>query len=146
MRLVLVASGPALYETLDHLTARPLRVIVRTGLSLKPNTRDRVAVANVLQEAGLEFSFTHPTSPSELLATQDFPLFSVAYLVRCGLPRRAALEALTARPAALLGLDKTHGTLEPGKSADLLVFSGDPLDPNGLLTQVLIEGKSVYEP
>lgn len=145
VKLVLVAPGQALYETLDHLASRPLRLIVKTGLSLKPNTRDRISVAGLLQEAGLEFSFTHAGNQNEMLATQDFPLFSVAYLVRCGLPRKAALEALTARPAALLGLDKTHGTLEPGKSADLLIFTGDPLDPNGQLAQVLIEGKTVYE-
>ena len=82
---------------------------------------------------------------TELLAAQDSPLFSVAYLVRCGLPRQTAFEALTAHPAALLGLDKTHGTLEAGKAADLLIFAGDPLDPTGQLSQVLIEGKTVYE-
>lgn len=144
VRLVLAAPGPALDESLDRLKGRPLRVIVRPGLSLKPNTRDRLAVAALLHEAGVEFAFGQP-SQSELLALQDSPLFSVAYLVRSGLPRKAALEALTARPAAFVGLEKTHGTLEPGKSADLLFFAGDPLDPAGRLTQVLVEGRTVYE-
>jgi imidazolonepropionase-like amidohydrolase len=145
VKLVLTAQGPALYETLDHLAGRHVRIILRPGLSLKPNTRDRIDVAHLLHEAGVEFAFTQPASPSDLLAAQDFPLFSVAYVVRCGLPRKAALEALTARAAALLGLDKTHGTIEPGKSADLLVFTGDPLDPTSQLSQVLIEGRTVYE-
>src|SRR5439155_19438258 len=48
VRLVLSAAGPALYETIDHLKERPVRVIVRTGLSLKPNTRDRFAVPMAL--------------------------------------------------------------------------------------------------
>src|SRR5207302_10616373 len=112
-------------------------------LSLKPNTRDRIDVARLLHEAGLEFSFT--ANRSDLLTAQDFPLFPVAYLVKCGLPRASALEALTARPAALLGLEKTHGTIEPGKSADLLIFTGDPFDPSSQLSRVLIEGKTVYE-
>ena len=56
------------------------------------------------------------------------------------------MEALTARPAALIGLEKTHGTVEAGKTADLLMFlKGDPLDPDSQLTQVLIEGRTVYE-
>jgi imidazolonepropionase-like amidohydrolase len=145
VKLVLAAPGPALVETIDHLTGRPLHVLVRADLSLKPNTRDRVAVPRLLQEAGVDFAFTQSASQSDLLAAQDAPLFAVAYLVRCGLPRKAALEALTARPAALLGLDRTHGTIEPGKAADLLIFAGDPLDPASQLARVLIEGRTVYE-
>jgi hypothetical protein len=145
VRVVLTAPGPALYEAMDRLPGRKVRVIVRPGLTLQPNTRDRVNLARLLHEAGVEFSFTHPTNRDELAAAQDSPLFAVAYLVRCGLPRQAALEALTARPAALLGLEKTHGTVEPGKSADLLLFAGDPLGPDGQLTRVLVEGRTVYE-
>ena len=145
VKLVLSAPGPTLYETLDHLPGRSVRVLVRPGLSLMPNTRDRIDLACVLHQAGVEFAFTQPASQADLIATQDSPLFPVAYSVRSGLPRKAALEALTARPAALLGLDKTHGTIEPGKSADLLIFTGDPLDPESQLARVLIEGRTVYE-
>lgn len=145
VKLIVSAPGPALSETIDHLVGRRVRLIVRPGLSLKPNTRDREDVAQALYEAGLEFAFSQPANQADRLAAQDFPLFPVAYQVRCGLPRRAALEALTARPAAMLGLDKTHGTLEPGKSADLLIFSGDPLDTDSQLSQVLIQGRTVYE-
>ena len=59
VRLVLIAAGPALYESLDHLTSRPVCVIVKTGLSLKPNTRDRVAPA-ACYEAGLVFTTLQP--------------------------------------------------------------------------------------
>jgi imidazolonepropionase-like amidohydrolase len=145
VKLVLAAAGPVLHETLDRLPGRGVRVLVRPGLSLMPNTRDRIDIARLLHEAGVEFAFTQPANARDLAATQDSPLFPVAYSVRCGLPRKAALEALTARPAALLGLDKTHGTIEPGKSADLLIFRGDPLDPESQLAQVLIEGRTVYE-
>jgi hypothetical protein len=145
IKLVLVASGASLYETLGLLTDRSVRLIVRPDVTLKPNTRDRINIAQMLHKAGLEFAFTHPASPNELLATQDFPLFTVAYAVKCGLPRAVALQALTARPAALLGLDQTLGSIEANKSANLLIFSGDPLDPNSQLSQVLIEGRIVYD-
>lgn len=145
VKLVISAQGPAIYECLDHLTGKPVRLLIRPGLSLKPNTRDRIDVAKALYDAHLEFAFTHPSSTNDLLALQDFPLFPVSYLVRCGLPRNIALEALTAKPAAMLGLEKTHGTIEPGKTADILVFTGDLLDPTSQLSQVLIEGRTVYE-
>ena len=60
---------------------------------MKPNTRDRIDVAQLLHEAHLEFAFTQPANQADLLATQDVPLFPVAYLVKCGLPRKVALEA-----------------------------------------------------
>jgi hypothetical protein len=145
VKLALAAPSPALYETLELLKGRQVRVLIRPDLSLRPNTRDRIDVAQLLQQTHLEFAFMQPANQADLLAAQDFPLFPVAYLVKCGLPRKAALEALTAQPAALLGLDKTHGTIEPGKSADLLIFTGDPLDPGSQLSQVLIEGRTVYE-
>jgi imidazolonepropionase-like amidohydrolase len=65
-------------------------------------------------------------------------------LVKCGLPRTHALEALTKRPAILLGIDKTHGTIETGKAADLLLFTGDPLEPSARLRHTIIDGRIVH--
>jgi imidazolonepropionase len=51
-----------------------------------------------------------------------------AIAVACSLYRLSPLEALaaaTANPAWALGLEATHGTLSPGKRADLLVLEGD---------------------
>ena len=145
VKLALFAPGGALYETLDQLAGKSVKVIIRPNFSFMPNTRDRMDVSKLLYEAGIEFAFTQPANQADLVASQDVPLFSVASLVKCGLPRKIAMEALTARPAALIGLEKTHGTIEPGKTADLLIFTGDPLDPGSQLSQVLIEGRTVYE-
>ena len=130
---------------LDQLAGKQIKVIIRPTFSFVPNTRDRMDISKLLDRAGIEFAFTQPANQADLVAAQDVPLFSVATLVKSGLPRKVAMEALTARPAALIGLEKTHGTIEPGKSADLLIFAGDPLDPGSQLTQVLIEGRTVYE-
>jgi imidazolonepropionase-like amidohydrolase len=43
------------------------------------------------------------------------------------------LEALTTKPAALLGLSKSIGDLSPGKIASFSVFSKDPFTENGTL-------------
>jgi hypothetical protein len=145
VKLALVAPGGAIYETLDQLTGKSVKAIIRPNFSFAPNTRDRMDIAKLLYQAGIEFAFTQPANQADLVASQDVPLFSVASLVKCGLPRKIAMEALTAQPAALIGLEKTHGTIEAGKTADLLIFTGDPLDPGSQLSQVLIEGRTVYE-
>ncbi len=51
----------------------------------------------------------------------------IALMVEVGLSPFAALRAATAEAARLLGLDREVGTLEPGKVADLVLVSGDPL-------------------
>jgi imidazolonepropionase-like amidohydrolase len=48
------------------------------------------------------------------------------HYVRAGMTPLAALQAATARAAELLGLDGELGTLEPGKSADIVGLEGDP--------------------
>ena len=48
-------------------------------------------------------------------------------LVKFGLPAAEAIKAATVNAAALLGLEKEIGTLEPGKSADIIAVDGDPL-------------------
>jgi imidazolonepropionase-like amidohydrolase len=52
-----------------------------------------------------------------------------AMAVRWGFPWELALAALTSEPALAIGLGDRVGTLEPGKDADLVLWTGDPLDP-----------------
>ncbi|MEN9925201.1 MAG: hypothetical protein RL268_1327 [Pseudomonadota bacterium] len=48
-------------------------------------------------------------------------------LVKFGMPAAEAIKAATVNAAALLGLEKEIGTLEIGKSADIIAVDGDPL-------------------
>jgi imidazolonepropionase-like amidohydrolase len=48
-------------------------------------------------------------------------------LVKYGMPPAEAIKAATVNAADLLGLSNETGTIEPGKSADIIAVSGDPL-------------------
>jgi imidazolonepropionase-like amidohydrolase len=48
-------------------------------------------------------------------------------LVKAGLTPAEALRAATLRPAEFLGLTDRHGSVESGRSADLVLLDGDPL-------------------
>jgi len=59
-----------------------------------------------------------------------------ALMVRHGMTPMAAIEAATVNAADLLGLAAEAGTIEPGKSADIVAVRGDPLADVGVLTQM----------
>jgi len=66
-------------------------------------------------------------------------------LVRTGLPREIALRAITLTPAKVLGRNKHVGSIEVGKTADLLLFTGDPLDPTSKLSRIWHKGIEVED-
>ena len=45
----------------------------------------------------------------------------------------------------MLGVEKTVGSIEAGKQANLVFLDGDPLAVARRVQRVLVEGKSVYE-
>jgi imidazolonepropionase-like amidohydrolase len=71
--------------------------------------------------------------------------YQAAQCVRYGVPRDEALRAITLNPAKMLGLDGRLGSIEPGKDAHLVVFSGDPLDFSSVVEQVFIDGIPAYD-
>jgi imidazolonepropionase-like amidohydrolase len=64
---------------------------------------------------------------------------AVAY----GLPWDAALEAITTAPARIWGIADHYGSLEPGKDADVVIWSGDPLELTTFADAVFIRGKEM---
>jgi len=143
VKWVLAGLAANFVEVADKLKGKPIKVVLRPGVDRMPYTRNRVNVARLLHDNGVEIVFTHvAASPA---TTVEMPLFTAAMAVKGGLPRQTAIEAMTIRPATLLGIDKTHGSLEAGKSASFVVFDGDPLEATSRLRQVYVEGKLVHD-
>jgi imidazolonepropionase-like amidohydrolase len=59
--------------------------------------------------------------------------------------RDQALRWITANPAWVLGIDSITGTLEPGKMADVVLWSGDPFSVYTRAQQVYNDGALVYD-
>ncbi len=58
-----------------------------------------------------------------------------------GLDHEAALAALTINPAKAFGVDSQFGTIEEGKRADLVLWTGDPLEVTSVAERVIVNGK-----
>ena len=69
--------------------------------------------------------------------------YAAGNAVAYGLPWDAALEALTVNPARIFGIDASYGTLQPGKDADVVIWSGDPFEVTTAVETVFIEGKEM---
>jgi imidazolonepropionase-like amidohydrolase len=72
-------------------------------------------------------------------------LRSAGFAVRGGMSRDGALRAVTLANAQMLGLADRVGSLEPGKDADFIVLSGDPLSVYTQVEQTWIEGRKVFD-
>lgn len=107
----------------------------------KMELRNRsIANPGKLAAAGVEISIItdHPVVPIHFLVHQ------ATLAIKEGLDRETALRSITINPAKVLGLEGRIGSLKTGKDADLVLWSGDPLDVMQRATEVFIAGKSVY--
>jgi imidazolonepropionase-like amidohydrolase len=60
-----------------------------------------------------------------------------------GLPYDEALKAITINPAEVWGVADQLGSLDVGKTANVVVANGDPLDVKTEVKQVFIEGRAI---
>jgi imidazolonepropionase-like amidohydrolase len=120
-------------SVLDEIVAARAAVMLPT---LRPELREEdLRLPALLAQRGVPFCFAG--SPMLLRS-------SAALAVQHGLPRAAALAALTQTPAELLGLAATHGTLRRGCDADFGVYSGDPIDLSSRCLAVYGDGIRLF--
>jgi imidazolonepropionase-like amidohydrolase len=108
---------------------------------VKVELRNRtMRAAGIMAKAGVKIAITtdHPVVPIHFLVHQ------ATLAVKEGLDRATALRALTVNPAEILRLDDRVGSLKPGLDADVVIWSGDPLDVMSRALRVFINGKDVY--
>ncbi len=138
---VIISGGDEGYKVASELARRNIPVILGSLRSAPPADAPYDAVfANpgVLQRAGVKIAF----STGDGANARHLP-YHAALAVAFGLPTAAAMQALTVNPAQIWGVADRIGTIEVGKSADLFVASGDPLDIRTVVSDVFIEGKQI---
>lgn len=69
--------------------------------------------------------------------------YAAGYAVAFGLPYEEALKAVTINPAEMWGVADKLGSLDVGKTANVVIANGDPLDVKTDVKQVFIEGRKI---
>ncbi|MDX1912910.1 MAG: amidohydrolase family protein [Saprospiraceae bacterium] len=95
--------------------------------------------AAILHQAGVLFAFSN-----DGFWQQRNLSFQAGQAVGFGLPKEAAVSALTLHTAKILGIDGSCGSLETGKDATLFISEGDALDMRTCkVTAAFIQGRSI---
>lgn len=96
--------------------------------------------AKILQEAGIKIALTtdHNVLPQQSL------IMCAAMAVKEGLQEFEALKAVTINPAEILGISNIKGKIAENMDADLVVWTGHPLDLQSQVEKVILEGSEVF--
>jgi imidazolonepropionase-like amidohydrolase len=139
---LIIHGGEQGWMVARELAAAKVPVILQPDTNLPEHFEDIGATlknAARLQAAGVLIAFTNvdeTQSHNAYLVSQQ-----AGIAVAGGLPWQEGLKAVTINPARIWGIDKDYGSLEAGKKADIVVWSGDPLELTTGVDAVVIEGK-----
>ena len=135
---LIVAGGAEAWRCTEDLKRNDVAVLM--GVDQLP-TREgdpydaAYANAATLHKAGVRFAIVTDDASN----SRNLP-FEAAMAHAFGLPREAALRAITLSPAEIFGVATTLGSIEVGKAATLIMTNGDILDHRTSITNVIIDG------
>lgn len=140
---LIVNHGTEGHLLADTLAARDIPVVTGpliVGRSKVEVRRRTMRNPGILARAGVRIALTtdHPVVPIDYLVHQ------ATFAVKEGLDPDTALRAISLEPARIMGLDDRVGALRPGLDADVVLWSGDPLDVMSRAVRVFVGGREVY--
>ncbi|HEX8152081.1 MAG TPA: amidohydrolase family protein, partial [Thermoanaerobaculia bacterium] len=94
--------------------------------------------AKALYDAGIAFAI----QTNDAHNSRNLP-YHAAACAAFGLPKDAALRAITINPAQIFGVGDRLGSLEVGKIANVIVTDGDPLEIRTNVRRVYIAGEEI---
>ena len=153
IRMVISPAGEG-WLIADEIAARKAMLIITARDRTQPDERRNFGSGGnpdgpgILEKAGVHFAVLPPdtsfSTGGEL--GRDMLTFALegSYAMRGGADAQWALESLTITAAKAIGMEKRLGSLEPGKDADVLILSGDPLDYRSFVEKTFINGKLCY--
>ena len=128
-------------DILDEIASYHVPVIVGSIYDFPRSNERYDAVFSLpaeLQKRGVKIAL----AGGDMGGSRNLP-YAAGYAVAYGLPYDEALKAITLSPAEMFGLGDKLGSLDIGKTANVVVANGDPLDVRTTVKQVFVDGKAV---
>ena len=150
-----VAKEFGLKLTIDHCTeghlitevlaaeGYPVLIGPSLGDKTKPEVRNKTFdTVRILSDAGLKVAII---TDAPVVPIERLPLCA-GYAINAGLEEQKAWECITINPAQIMGVDDRVGSIEPGKDADIVIHSGNPLtDIASHPLYTIIDGEVIYK-
>lgn len=135
---LVIREGTEAWRSADLLRRADVPVVL--------DTRDNIPSFDGLRARSDNAALVREAGATVILGGQDPGgqmnlRFEAGHAVRNGMKWEDALEAVTLAPARAFGLGDRIGSLEPGKDADLVVWSGDPFEFSTEVEIVMIGGQ-----
>ena len=123
----------------DQIAAANVPVLLNPISNLPGNLETRAARmqnAAALNAAGVVIAIKGNDGAHRVRETR----YNAGNAVSHGLPYEAAIEAITVNPARIFGMAGQFGELRAGAAADVVIWSGDPLEPLSDAETIFIGG------
>lgn len=138
-----IVGGTDAWQIADYLAANDISVVYTAPYGIPERDGEAFDLgykgASLLQQANVTTAIAINSSWS----VRDLP-FAAGMAVNFGLTQQQALHAVTLAPAKIMGVDDRLGSLDEGKSATLIISSGDILDfATHKIESLYIDGREV---
>ena len=143
---ITIVGGYESHKITDFLIKNNISVLLQR-VHLRPEKNDEdydlpYKLAKKLVDSGVTVGL-EASGDMERMNSRNLPFYAgttVAY----GLSKEQALQLITLNTAKILGIDKSYGSLEVGKSATLFISEGDALDiRTNKLLNAFIDGREI---
>lgn len=143
---VVIVGGRDAADVADTLARHDVGVIL-TGTHRLPKRRDAdydsiFRAPLVLEEAGVRWCMATGGGSFQTPHARNLP-YHAASAVAYGLPVEAGIRSITLSAAELLGVDDRLGSIEAGKSATLIVTTGNPMEMTTSVEMAFIDGRKI---
>ncbi|NOZ75138.1 MAG: amidohydrolase family protein [FCB group bacterium] len=143
---MILVGGHDAWRVTDLLAEAKVPVIYENVLALPLRRYEDVdqayATPGQLVKAGIQVAIAASSSSFEAPHQRNLP-YHAGMAAAFGLSPDEALKSITLRPAEMLGVADRIGSLEPGKDASLFIADGDILEPETVVEQAWIDGRTV---
>lgn len=130
IKKAVIVGGRDSWMVTDLLRDNNIPVIVSRLHDLPEHPEDDVDLTYklpyLLQKAGVMYCLNNE-GDMEAMGTRNLP-FLAGTAAAYGLTKEQALRSITLNTARILGIDKTTGSIEVGKDANIFISTGDALD------------------
>ena len=145
---IIISGGAEAWLTADRLAAANVPVLTGAMNNIPGSfatLNQRQENASLLRKAGVKVALVGNGDGDEAHFNARNLKYEAGNAVAYGMTYDDALRAVTLTPAELFGLSDRVGSLQVGRDANLVVWSGDPFEFSTQVEHVFIKGRDIKE-